>query len=129
MGEHGVYLREKYDRFIGGDVQSATEDWGDDFVWDGGNNGLAGSGEHQGKDAALKVLGEAVGQWDRFELAIDEMIEEGDTVVALGHSNVAKDDRSAKIPVVHIWRFDGDKPVRLQILTDSFMGAQVLGKA
>jgi uncharacterized protein len=128
MGEHGVYLRKRYDQFIGGDVQAATEDWGEDFVWDGGASGLPASGVHEGRDAALKVLGEAVGVWDSFELSADEFIEEGDNVVVLGHQNVAKEGRTAKLPIVHIWRFDGDKPVRLQVLTDTYLAAQALGK-
>src|SRR3954466_11253715 len=113
--------------FSNGDVQAATENWADDIVWDGGGQDLPGGGEHQGKDAALDVLGKAVGAWDEFTLHMDEFVEAGDTVVALGHSHVKKDGREGQLPVVHILRFDGGKVKRFQILTDSHEAAKVLG--
>ena len=86
MGKHTDTLREGYEAFGKGDVATATENWADDFVWQGGNSeDLPGGGEHKGKEAALQVLGRAVGAWDSFELHIDELFEEGDTAVALGH--------------------------------------------
>ena len=66
---------------------------------------MPGGGTHQGKDAAVSVLQQAVGAWDEFSLAADEFFEDGDTVVVLGHTDVKKGDQSAKMPVVHIWRF------------------------
>ena len=122
-------LKERYQRFSQGDVEGALDVWSDDFVWEGPNaEGLPGSGRHEGKDAAQKVLQEAVGGWDSFELTADEFFEEGDTVVVLGHTDVKKGDKSETLPVVHIWRFRGDDEVcRLQILTDTLESARVLG--
>jgi hypothetical protein len=40
------------------------------------------------------VLQQAVGAWDKFELSADEFIEQGDTVVVLGHTNLAKGESS-----------------------------------
>jgi ketosteroid isomerase-like protein len=121
-------MRERYDKFSQGDIEGATDLWADDFVWDGGNStDLPGGGEHQGKEDALKVLQEVVGSWDEFKLSADEFLEEGDTVVVLGHTDVKKGDNSAEVPVVHIWRFEGDQIKRLQILTDTLQSAQLLG--
>jgi ketosteroid isomerase-like protein len=124
-------LRERYQQFSQGDLENALSDWSDDFVWEGPNaNEFPGSGTHEGRDAALQVLQEAVGAWDEFSLSADEFFEEGDTVVVLGHNEVRKDDQSAKIPVVHIWRFRGDEEVcRLQLLTDTLESARLLGAA
>src|SRR3954454_14711475 len=84
----------------------------------------------RGKDAAVSVLQQVVGAWDEFSLAADEFFEDDDTVVVLGHTDVKKRDQSAKLPVVHIWRFRGDDEVcRLHILTDTLHGARLLGKA
>ena len=91
---------------------------------------MPGGGTHEGRDKALQVLQQAVGAWDEFNLSADEFFEDGDTVVVLGHTDVKKGERSAKLPVVHIWRFRGDDEVcRLQILTDTLEGARMLGKA
>jgi ketosteroid isomerase-like protein len=128
MAGHVDQMRERYRDFDGGDIQGATQDWADDFVWQGSNStDLPGGGEHRGKDQALQVLQEAVGAWDEFKLTPDEFLEEGDTVVVLGHNEVSKGGNSAKIPVVHIWRWEGDQVKRLQLLTDTHQAAQLLG--
>jgi ketosteroid isomerase-like protein len=122
-------LRERYERFSQGDLEGALDLWSDDFVWEGSSDSeLPGSGRHEGKQAAIEVLQRTVGAWDTFALSADEFIEQGDTVVALGHIDVSKDDRSARVPFVHIWRYRGDDEIsRLQILTDTLESARVLG--
>lgn len=123
-------MRERYDAFSQGDLEHALDLWSDDFTWEGSNStDLPGGGVHEGKDAAVAVLQQTVGAWDTFDLSADEFLEEGDTVVVLGHTDVAKDDASASIPVVHIWRWRGDEICRLQILTDTYQSAQILGLA
>ena len=124
-------LRERYERFSQGDLERALDLWSDDFVWEGANaEGLPGSGRHQGKQAATEVLQQTVGAWDKFELSADEFVEQGDTVVVLGHTDLAKGERSARLPFVHIWRYRGvDEICRLQILTDTLETARVLGIA
>ena len=124
-------LRERYEQFSQGDVEGALSNWTDDFTWEGGSSeDMPGGGTHEGRDSALQVLQQAVGAWDEFNLSADEFFENGDTVVVLGHTDVKKGDKSAQLPVVHIWRFRGDEEVcRLQILTDTLEAARLLGKA
>jgi len=129
MAGHADQMKQRYQEFSAGDLEAALQDWADDFTWEGsGSTDLPGGGQHQGKDQAIQVLQEAVGAWDSFELTADEFYEDGDTVVVLGHTNVKKGDQSAKVPVVHIWRWEGDQVKRLQILTDTYQTAQLLGK-
>jgi ketosteroid isomerase-like protein len=130
MAGRAERMRQRYEEFNRGDLESALQDWADDFVWQGSNSTeLPGGGEHRGKGEAVKVLQEAVGAWDEFKLSADEFLEEGDTVVVLAHTEVRKGDNSAKVPVVHIWRWQGDELKRLQILTDTLQAAQLLGRA
>jgi uncharacterized protein len=121
-------LRQRYERFSQGDLDGALDLWTDDFVWEGSNSpDMPGSGKHEGKQAAIEVLQQAVGAWDSFELTADEFLEQGDTVVVLGHTDVAKGDQSTRLPVVHIWRYRGDDEIcRLQILTDTLEAARIL---
>ena len=118
--------KQAYEAFSTGDVEGATSNWADDMVWDGGGQDLPGGGEHSGKEEALQTLQKAVGSWDEFSLSMDEFVDGGDTVVALGHSNVKKGDQSAELPVVHILRFDGDQLKRIQILTDTHEANKIL---
>jgi uncharacterized protein len=121
-------LRDRYQRFSEGDLENALDFWTDDFVWEGASDDdLPGSGRHEGKQAAIQVLQEAVGAWDKFVLSADEFVEDGDTVVVLGHTDLEKEGRSGRLPVVHIWRFRGEEVCRLQILTDTRQSARILG--
>ena len=75
------------------------------------------------------MLRDAVGAWDEFALSADEFLEEGDTVVVLGHSDVRKGEHSERLPVVHVWRWEGDEIKRVQVLTDTLQAARLLGQA
>lgn len=130
MADKTDAMRERYDRFIRGDVEGALDLWSDDFVWEASSStDLPGGGRHEGKDAAVQALQDAVGSWDSFALSADEFFEDGDTVVVLGHNDVSKGSNSARIPVVHVWRWRGDQVIRLQLFTDTYQGAQILGLA
>lgn len=130
MAGHVDQMRDRYADFGRGDIEGATQDWAADFVWQGSDStDLPGGGEHRGKEQALQVLQQVLGAWDEFSLSPDEFFESGDTVVMLGHSEVSKGGTSAKLPVVHIWRWEGDQVKRLQILTDTHQAAQLLGVA
>jgi ketosteroid isomerase-like protein len=129
-GKSGA-LKERYELFSQGELERALDLWSEDFVWEGSNaSELPGSGRHEGKHAAIEVLQQTVGAWDKFELTADEFVEQGDTVVMLGHLDVAKGERSARLPVVHIWRYRGEDEIcRLQLLTDTLESARILGIA
>jgi ketosteroid isomerase-like protein len=130
MGENLDGLKQGYEDFSKGDIEAASRLWADDIVWQGSNSeDLPGGGTHEGKDAFLKVLQGAVGAWDEFGLSADEFFEDGDSIVVLAHNNVKKGDKSAELPVVHIWRFENGEVKRLQLLTDTYQAAQLLGKA
>jgi ketosteroid isomerase-like protein len=130
MAGHIDVLRQRYEAFDRGDIDGALQDWADDVVWQGSNSTeLPGGGEHRGKKEAVDVLLQAVGAWDEFKLSADQFLEDGDTVVMLGHAKLKTGDQSAQTPVVHIWRWEGDEIKRLQVLTDTLHAAQLLGMA
>jgi len=123
-------LEKSYAEFGNGNMEGATAPWPDDFVWEGPNaEGFPGSGRREGKEAAIGALGEVVGAWDSYAVTIDEMVGDGGTVIVLGHAEGSKGGQTLKQPVVHVWRFDGDTPKRLQTLSDTLAGARALGIA
>lgn len=127
MAGHIEEMKKRYEMFGNGDVAGATEKWADDMVWEAGPNNLPGGGTHEGKDAVMQVLGEAVGAWDEFGLHADEFFEDGDRVVVLCHNSVKKGDQSADLPVVHAWTWEGDEIKRLTLVTDTYAAAKMLG--
>jgi len=90
-------LKELYQRFSQGDLDGAAEVWTDDVVWEYHASGIPGSGRYEGRQAAIDAVQQTVGKWDKFELSADEFLEQGDTVVALGHIYASK-GRSVSAP-------------------------------
>jgi uncharacterized protein len=128
MTGHIEQIRNRYDQFSRGDIQGATQDWTEDFVWQGGNSAeLPMGGTHHGKHAALRVLAHDFAVWDEFTMSPDEYFESGDTVVVLGHSAIKHDGQSATTAFVHIWRWSGDQISHFQLVTDTLQLAQLLG--
>ena len=53
MGAHTDTLKQGYERFSNGDVEGATENWTDDFTWQGGGaDDMPGGGEHKTDDGS-----------------------------------------------------------------------------
>ena len=120
-------LRQGYEAYGRGDLETAMADWHDDVRWEGSESTrIPGNGVHEGKQAIAGSLMETVQAYDSFSVTPDEFIEDGDTVVALGHTEASKGDKNAKVPFVHIFRFEGDKVKRIQILTDTAVAAELL---
>ena len=128
MAGHSDTLRSGYEAFARGDTEGMTAIWQLDLRWEGPNSDeLPGGGVHEGADAVLGMLGGLAEHWDGFAAQPDEFHEDGDTVVVLGHTEMKKGGESAKIPVVHVWRLEGDQIKRLQIIIDTHQAAKLLG--
>ena len=122
-------IKRGFDAFNSGDVQTVMETWTDDVRWEGSNaEGLPGSGRHEGKDAVMRMLGEVTEQWESFNPTPDEFIEQGDTVVVLGHTEGrTKSGTEVKVPFVHVWRMQDGKGREVLALTDTLEVARALG--
>jgi len=130
MADNKQTLKEGYEAFASGDINAATENFADDVRWEGANTDrIPGSGTHTGKDAIVQnVFAPIPETWESFSVTPDEFIEQGDTVVVLGHNEgTAKSTgKDVKVPFVHVWRFDGDQVKRVQVLTDTAVVAEAL---
>jgi uncharacterized protein len=114
-------LKKGYEAFSQGDLDGAPELWADDIKWEGPNEErIPGGGTHSGKDEAKQALAKIAEDFESFSSPPDEIIEAEDTVVVLGHAEgKTKSGNELKVPFVHIWRFEGDKIKRGQLLTDT----------
>ncbi|HEX8743298.1 MAG TPA: nuclear transport factor 2 family protein [Thermoleophilaceae bacterium] len=126
MGQNTDVLKQGYEAYGRGDLEGAMENWHDDVRWEGSNSSrVPGNGTHEGKEAIAGALAEFAQAYDSVSVVPDEFIEDGDTVVALGHTEASKGGRSEKVPFVHIWRFEGGKVKRVQLLTDTAIAAEL----
>ena len=123
-------LRQGYEAYGRADLDGALENWHDDARWENPNaSQIPNPGVTEGKDAIRNNLMETPQHWESFAVTPDEYIEQGDTVVVLGHTEArAKETgREVKLPFVHIFRFRDDKVERVQLLFDTALAAEALG--
>lgn len=129
MGQNTDTLRQGYEAFGRGDLDGAAEAWHDDVRWEGTNSKrVPGGGTREGKDDVKQSLMEVVQAFDDFSATPDEFIEDGETVVVLGHTEASPKGggERIKVPFVHVFRFRDGKVERVQILTDTAVVAEAL---
>lgn len=124
-------LKQGYEAFGRGDLDAAAETLADDVQWENPNAPqLPSPGVTKGKDAVKGVWAETPNYWSSFSPSPDEWIEQGDTVVVLGHleAEAKETGNQVKLPFVHVWRFEGGKAKRFQNLFDTALAAEALGR-
>jgi uncharacterized protein len=130
MSENTDTMQKGYDAFARGDMDTIRSIWTDDIEWQGPDyEPLPQSGRFNGPDAIFGMFGELPQHWEEFEVTPDEFVEDGDTVVALGHvSGRAKSSgEQVKVPFAHVWRMQNGKASRVQVLEDTAVIARALG--
>jgi uncharacterized protein len=130
VSENTDLMQRGYEAFAQGDMETIRSIWTDDFEWQGTDyEPLPGSGLIRGPDAVFQMFGELGQYWDEFRVVPDEFVEQGDTVVVLGHNEArAKSGgEQIKIPFVHVWRMADGKARRVQVLGDTAVAAKALG--
>jgi uncharacterized protein len=122
-------LQKGYDAFGQGDMEAIRSIWSDDIEWQGPDyEPLPQSGRLQGPDAIFEMFGELFERWDGLTVVPDEFVEDGDTVVALGHleGRAKESGEQVKVPFAHVWRMRDGKAERVQILEDTAVMAKAL---
>lgn len=120
-----------YDGFARGDVAAVLGAMSGDIVWNEAENfPYADSNPYRGPDAvAAGVFGRLGAEWDGFTVTIEEMIEAGDRVVALGrYTGTYKATRKAiSAQLVHVWRVRDGKAVSFQQYADTHQVRRACG--
>ena len=132
MGANSDTIKGAFDAFGRGDMDGVMAAWADDVRWEGTNDErLPVGGRHEGKQAVAQALGRIGEAWDDFSATADEFLEDGDTVVVLGHveGTAKQSGQRAKYPFVHVWRMQGGKATEVLALSDTFEVAKALGFA
>jgi ketosteroid isomerase-like protein len=129
MSENTDALKRGYDAFNSGDIDTVSEIFADDITWEGPNTeGVPMSGKNEGRDAVLQALGSIAGNFERFDVSPDEMIEQGETIVVLSHLDAkTKSGNELKLPGAEVWRMSDGKAQRVQSLSDTAAVKEALG--
>lgn len=131
MGRHTDSLRKRYEAFQRGDLEAALDLAHDDVLWQGTTvENVPGAGEHRGKEGLVRMIAAIPEQWEDFRLSADQFVEEGDTVVVLGHveARAKATGKPVKVPYAHVIAFEEGKVRRMTSLADTVIFAAALDK-
>jgi ketosteroid isomerase-like protein len=122
-----------YAGFASGDVSAALGGMSGDIVWNEADDfPYADGNPYVGPQAILAGVFARIGdEWDGFGAHVEELLDAGDTIVALGrYSGTYKaTGRAQDTQFVHVWRVAAGKAVRFQQYANTLHVAKVIGRA
>jgi ketosteroid isomerase-like protein len=126
-------IRAIYAAFAAGDMPGVLSRMSPDIVWNEAENfPYAGGNPYVGPDAILAGVFARIGaEWEGFAAVPEEVLDAGDTVVALGRyrGTFKATGKTLDAQLAHVWRVAGDKAVSFQQYTDTLQAARVTGAA
>jgi uncharacterized protein len=117
--------RSAYKAFGNGDLAALQESFAEDGVWVTSDE-LPLGGEVRGRDQILANFAQIPNYWTSFSVEPEEFIDAGDYVVVRGTQRAGNDKGSFEAPFLHLMKFEGDKVVRGEFMTDSAKAAKLL---
>jgi hypothetical protein len=129
MSQDNVALiRGIYDGFATGDVAAVLGAMSPDIVWNEAENfPYADGNPYVGPQAVAEgVFARCIGEWDGFAVSVEEILDAGDTIVALGrYGGSCKATGKAMNPqLAHVWRVADGKAVAFQQYVDTLQVAR-----
>jgi uncharacterized protein len=119
-----------YDAFARGDVPGVLAGFADDIEWVE-PEGLPYESQNSAQGVAENVFGRVTSDIDGFSVTPNQLVAEGDTVVAFityggtGHETGKELDLEA----AHVWTVRDGKCIRFRELSDTRVFADVIGAA
>ena len=126
-------IRQLYDAFAVGDVPGVLGLMSPEIVWNEADDfPYADHNPYVGPQAIAEgVFARCGSEWDGFSAIPDEILDAGDTVVALGHygGTYKATGKPQHTQFTHVWRMEGGKAVRFQQYANTLHIAQVIAPA
>lgn len=131
--ENVARVRGIYDSFAAGDVPAVLGAMSPAIVWNEAENfPLADRNPYVGPDAIVQgVFARLAEQWNGFAVEVDELLDAGDAVIALGHyrGSYRATGKPINAQLVHVWRIADGKAKGFQQYTDTLQVARATGDA
>ena len=134
MSQENVALVQAiYAAFGAGDVPGVVARMSPDIVWNEAENfPYADGNPYVGADAILAgVFGRIAAEWDGFAAVPDEILDAGDTVIALGRyrGTCKATGGTMNAQMAHVWRVADGKATAFQQYADTLAVARAMGAA
>jgi ketosteroid isomerase-like protein len=115
-------VRSAYDAFAKRDLDGALAPFSPDVVWHQAQ-GLPHGGIYHGIEAVRAAVFDPLAKewWSVFEATPEELIDGGESIVALGRytGEARQTGRALDVPFAHVWTFAGDTVVRFVQFVDT----------
>jgi ketosteroid isomerase-like protein len=126
-------IKAIYEAFGSGDIPTAIGGMSPEIVWNEADDfPYADRNPYIGPNAILEgVFARIDAEWDGFGARVEEFLDAGDTVVALGNyvGRFKGTGKAQDTQFVHVWRVKDGKAVRFQQYANTLHVAKVMGKA
>lgn len=125
-------VRALYDSFARGDIPTVLGSFDPDIVWmEAESINYSDRNPYRGPQAVLEGVFMRIGQdWNGFAVNVEQIVDGGDTVVALGRYTATNKSTGKPLDAqfVHVWGFRAGKVVRFQQYADTAQFARVTGE-
>jgi ketosteroid isomerase-like protein len=129
--ENVAIIRNIYKAFAAGDVAAVLGAMSPDLIWrEAENFPYADRNPYHGPEAvAAGVFARCVGEWNGFAVQMNDLIDGGDRVVALGRYSGAHKatGRQMNPQAVHVWTLKDGKVIGFQQYIDTLDVARATG--
>jgi ketosteroid isomerase-like protein len=123
-------IQHIYDAFSRGDIGAVMAAMAPQIIWNEAENfPYADGNPYVGPDAILHGVFARIGaEWDGFAVVIDEILDAGDKVVALGRyrGTVKKTGKPVNAQIVHVWAVENGKAASFQQYADTLQVARAM---
>jgi ketosteroid isomerase-like protein len=131
MSENVNLLRNMYASFEKGDVASVLAAMDPQIEWNEAENfPYADGNPYIGPEAVVQGVFARLGsEWDYWNLSIEEILDAGESVVALGRYQARNKDTGSEIDAqfAHVWRFKQGKATAFQQYADTAQVQKAVG--
>jgi uncharacterized protein len=131
MGANLDLVRNTYDAFARGDIDSVLAGFADDIQWIEPDGYFAGAGGVRGLDAVAAVFAEYPKFWSEFSVLPEQFLEVGDewVIVTGSQRGIARETgKEYRGRVCNIWQILDGKAVRLEVYTDTALMWKAFGQ-
>ena len=112
--DNAQLIRDGYEAFARGDIPAVLEMLGEDIAWHvPGRSPL--SGDYRGQDDVLGFFRRSMELSEgTLKVALDEVVADGDRVVAITTVSAQRNGRTLSTPEIHCWRVADGKAVEFR---------------
>lgn len=130
MSERIERIKQVYDDFARGDIEAVLAAFDRNIEWIEPDGYFPGArGVHRGVDAVREIFSVYPEHWEEFSVEMDEYIDAGDQVVALGrsHFRAKHTGEGGSSRLCNVWTFKEGKATRLAVYNDTALIWKALG--